>query len=171
MNALFIDDYQRFTPNKYRLFPCLLRLLRNHELRYLFWMRLYQSSNRIVKFICDFILWQYRRKYGIELPYQLGSIGGGIRMVHPWCITVNGLAKLGKNVTLYKGCVIGAIESGTKKGVPTIANNVTLYTNSMVCGNICIGNNVEIAAGAFVNFDVPDNSIVIGNLGIIHKKK
>ncbi len=30
-----------------------------------------------------------------------------------------------------------------------------------------IGNNVLIAPGAFVNFDVPDNSIVIGNPGQI----
>lgn len=30
-----------------------------------------------------------------------------------------------------------------------------------------IGNDVLIAPGAFVNFDVPDNSIVIGNPGMI----
>ena len=30
-----------------------------------------------------------------------------------------------------------------------------------------IGNNVLIAPGAFINFDVPDNSIVIGNPGKI----
>lgn len=30
-----------------------------------------------------------------------------------------------------------------------------------------IGNNVLIAPNAFVNFDVPDNSIVIGNPGQI----
>ena len=48
---------------------------------------------------------------------------------------------------------------------------MTLYANATVCGNVHIGNNVEIAAGAFVNFDVPDNSIVIGNPGVIHKNK
>lgn len=32
-----------------------------------------------------------------------------------------------------------------------------------------IGNNVLIAPNAFVNFDVPDNSIVIGNPGKIIK--
>ena len=34
-------------------------------------------------------------------------------------------------------------------------------------GGVKIGNNVFIAPGAFVNFDVPDNSIVIGNPGKI----
>lgn len=33
-----------------------------------------------------------------------------------------------------------------------------------------IGNNVLIAPGAFINFDVPDNSIVIGNPGQIIRK-
>ena len=33
-----------------------------------------------------------------------------------------------------------------------------------------IGYNVEIAAGAFVNFNVPDNAIVIGNPGVVHMK-
>ena len=33
----------------------------------------------------------------------------------------------------------------------------------MVVGNISIGNNVLIAPLTFVNFDVPDNSIVFGN--------
>ena len=39
--------------------------------------------------------------------------------------------------------------------------------NSIVVGGVRIGNNVLIAPGAFVNFDVPDNSVVIGNPGVI----
>ena len=38
---------------------------------------------------------------------------------------------------------------------------------SIVIGGVKIGNDVLIAPGAFVNFDVPDNSIVIGNPGKI----
>ncbi|MDY6023024.1 MAG: serine acetyltransferase, partial [Sodaliphilus sp.] len=34
-------------------------------------------------------------------------------------------------------------------------------------GNITIGNDVLIAPGAFVNFNVPENSIVIGTPGKI----
>jgi serine O-acetyltransferase len=47
---------------------------------------------------------------------------------------------------------------------------VTVCSNAFVCGNITIGDDVLIAANAFVNFDVPDHSIVIGNPAkIIHK--
>lgn len=51
--------------------------------------------------------------------------------------------------------------------MPVIGDNVVMGANSMVVGNAVIGDDVLIAPGAFVNFDVPDNSIVIGNPGKI----
>jgi len=42
--------------------------------------------------------------------------------------------------------------------------------NSIVIGNVNIADDVLIAPGAFVNFDVPKNSIVIGNPGKIIQK-
>lgn len=40
---------------------------------------------------------------------------------------------------------------------------VWIGVNSTVVGKVTIGNNVAIAPNTFVNFDVPSNSIVIGN--------
>lgn len=48
---------------------------------------------------------------------------------------------------------------------------MVVCSNAMVCGNITVGNDVLIAAGAYVNFDVPDDSVVIGNPGVIHHKE
>lgn len=45
-----------------------------------------------------------------------------------------------------------------------------LGTNSIVVGKVKIGNDVLIAPGAYVNFDVPDHSIVIGNPGKVIPK-
>lgn len=56
---------------------------------------------------------------------------------------------------------------GVKKGVPIIGNNVYIGANAIVIGGIRIGDDVLIAPGAFVNFDVQNNSIVIGNPGKI----
>lgn len=78
-------------------------------------------------------------------------------------------AVIGENATLFKGVTIGIISHGKRKGVPKIGNNVTIYANATVCGGITIGNNVIIAPNAFVNFDVPDNSVVIGNPGVVHQ--
>ena len=41
------------------------------------------------------------------------------------------------------------------------------FNTYYVVGNIKIGNNVLIAPNSYVNFSVPDNSIVLGNPGVI----
>lgn len=170
MNELFLKDYTKFTPNKYNVIGCVIRCFRNHELRFIYLGRKNQvSKNKISKKVTSFFLRRYRRKYGLELNFD--NTGGGIRLIHPWNITVNNNAILGENVTLYKGSTIGEITLGSKKGNPTIGNNVVVYANATICGNVKIGDNSEISAGAFVNFDVPPNSIVIGNPGVIHFKK
>ena len=69
------------------------------------------------------------------------------------------------------GCTIGRENRGKRKGAPQIGNCVSVGINSTIVGNIKIGNNVLIAPNSFVNFDVPDNSVVIGNPGVIHHKE
>ena len=61
------------------------------------------------------------------------------------------------------GVTIGRDIRGKRKGVPIIGNRVAIRANSTVVGNIKIGDDVLIAPNTFVNFDVPSNSIVIGN--------
>ena len=43
--------------------------------------------------------------------------------------------------------------------------------NAVIVGGIKIGNDVMIAPGAYVNFDVPDHSIVIGNPAVVHARE
>ena len=56
-------------------------------------------------------------------------------------------------------------------GGPTIEDNVFIGTNSCILGNVKIGNNVVIAAGAVVVHDVPDNVTVAGIPAKIIKEK
>ena len=166
MNDLFYQDYLRARPNASKFNP---RDLRCHELKYLYLSRKYDATkNALLKKITLKRILKCRRKYGIEL--NTANIDGGILLVHPWCITMHNEAKIGKNATLFKGTTIGIISQGKRKGVPTIGDNVIIYANATICGNVHVGNNVIISAGAFVNFDVPDNSIVIGNPGTIHRR-
>ena len=60
---------------------------------------------------------------------------------------------------------------GKRGGVPTIGNRCQIGANAIIVGGIQVGNDVLIAPGALVNFDVPDNSIVIGNPGQIITKE
>jgi serine O-acetyltransferase len=55
------------------------------------------------------------------------------------------------------------IKSRQKYRRPEIGNEVWIGPNAVIVGNIKIGNNVLIAPNAYVNIDIPDNAIVIGN--------
>ena len=46
---------------------------------------------------------------------------------------------------------------------PTIGDNVIVYANAMIIGDIEIGNNVVVGGGAIVTKDIPNNSLVVGN--------
>lgn len=107
-------------------------------------------------------------KTGIEIFSK--NVDEGILLLHPYNITVNSSAKIGKNVTLLKGCTIGSVKEGKKAGVPIIKDNVYIGLNSTIVGNITIEEDVLICANTFVNFDVPAHSIVIGNPAVIHHK-
>lgn len=107
---------------------------------------------------------------GIQIPEQT-IIGRGLRIVHFGHIVINPEAVIGKNFNIYHGCTIGKSE-GKAFGVPKIGDNVSMQTNSVVVGGIQIGNDVLIGPNTFVNFDVPNGSIVMGNPGkIIPREK
>ena len=50
---------------------------------------------------------------------------------------------------------------------PVIGNEVWIGAGAFFVGKIIIGSNVIIAPNAFVIFDIPSDSIVIGNPAII----
>ncbi len=159
MISHYKKDYERYKKTKFTSF-CYIKSLFSDALRYVMLGRLSVRGG-----VLRIVYKRIGQRMGNEIDFS--HIGEGIVLKHPYCITVNPNAVLGKNITLFKGCTIGAIRG---EGVPRIGDNVVICCNAMVCGNITVGNDVLIAAGAFVNFDVPDHSVVIGNPGIIHYK-
>lgn len=102
---------------------------------------------------------------GIQIPVGT-QIAEGLKIGHFGSIVINPEAKIGRNFSIAQGCLIGNAQ-GKRKGTPVIGDNVIMSANSIVVGGVTIGDYVMIAPGAFVNFDVPDNSIVVGNPGKI----
>lgn len=107
-----------------------------------------------------------RDKRSIDWTTKL-DIGPGLFMAHVSGITINPEAHIGKNCNIHKGVTIGRENRGARKGTPTIGDEVWIGINATIVGNVHIGNDVLIAPGAYVNFDVPDHSIVIGNPAIV----
>lgn len=128
------------------------------------------NKNKVVYLFVRFIYEHYKVKYNTDIPARC-KIGGGFKIRHLGGIVFNPGVIVGKNVDCLNGVLLGQIDSGVKAGTPIIGDNVFLGTNSIVVGKIKIGNDVLIAPGAYVNFDVPDHSIVIGNPGKIIPKQ
>ena len=137
--------------------------------QYIYFLRKVQTDTHVLsRLFFEVCLKLCSFKFGIQIPSRT-QIGEGLRIAHFGTIVVNPDAIIGRNFTIAQGCLIGNAQ-GKKAGVPTIGDNVCMHANSMVVGGVKIGNDVLIAPGAFVNFDVPDNSIVIGNPGKIITK-
>ena len=145
-------------------FKCLLHLLASHQIRYMYWWRKYQKNHG---FLAKYKFYRYGRKYGIEISRE-AQIGAGLDLSHPYNITVGSDVVMGNNINLHKGCTIGRENRGKRVGSPHLGNNIYVGVNATIAGKISIGNNVLIAPNNFVNSDVPDNSIVVGNPGKKH---
>ncbi len=132
--------------------------------RYMFYLR---KASKHKKYSLPGIYYRLKvrslsHKYGFQIPVST-SIGEDFYIGHFGTIVINGKAKLGKNCNIAHSTTIGQANRGRLKGYPTIGNKVWIGTGSVIVGNIIIGNNVLIAPNSFVNIDVPDNSLVIGN--------
>jgi len=157
----FKKDYEILTAKKWNFIGGVIRFFRHRRLRFLFVGRLSASKNAIIATIFEIFRKHYEKRYGLEITFN--NIEGGLLLMHPYNITINPKAIIGNSVTIYKGATIGSIRSGKRKGAPNIGDRVAICCNASVLGGIKIGNDVLIASNSMVDFDVPDNSVVIGN--------
>ena len=74
-------------------------------------------------------------------------------------IIISQFAQIGENNVIYHQVTIGSKDNKT---APIIGNNVTIYPGAKLIGDITIGNNVIIGAGAVVTKNIPDNCVVGG---------
>ena len=109
---------------------------------------------------------RYKYKYGFGIPYSC-SIGKGFFIGHFGQVFINPRVKIGDNVNIAPGITLGNVSRGDKIGAPQIGDRVWIGTKAIIVGNIKIENGALIGPGAYVNFDVPENAVVIGNPGKI----
>jgi serine O-acetyltransferase len=165
MEDVIKADLYRYIPKPYS-FVNLLQGFRSQGFRYMFLKRKLDGHKPMsIKWLFyKVILRHYTYKFGFQIG---GKIGRGLYVSHFGTIVISVDAIIGENCNIAPGATIGVTRRGSKEGAPHIGNEVWIGTNSIIVGKIHIGNKVLIAPGSFVNFDVPDNSIVIGNPGII----
>lgn len=98
---------------------------------------------------------------GISLPIGL-SVGKGLMISHPGSIIVHPLAKLGSNINLAPGTVIGYGVVNGVGGYPVLGDDIFIGPGAKIFGPIHIGNNVQVGANAVIIRDVEANCKAVG---------
>jgi len=99
---------------------------------------------------------------GIEI-HPGAKIGKGFFIDHGAGVVIGETAEIGDNVTIYQGVTLGGTGKEKGKRHPTVGNNVIIGAEAVILGNITIGDNSRIGAGALVTKSVCPNCTVVGN--------
>lgn len=141
----------------------------------------YKSKLKCLVFLLMFRP-QFRNLFYFRLPYILRTFrlicpldkslaiaddgndieGGGIYFEHAFGSHI-AAKSIGKGCIFRHLTTIGVKSKNRHDEKPTIGQNVDFGVNVTAIGNIKIGNNAIIAAGAVVVKNVPENAIVAGN--------
>ncbi len=117
---------------------------------------------------------------GIDI-HPGAEIGKSFFIDHGTGVVIGETAVIGNNVKIYQGVTLGALSfpknacgqllRGVKRH-PTVGDNVTIYANATILGDITIGANTTIASNAWIKEDIPENSRVLSTPAkIIIKQK
>lgn len=105
---------------------------------------------------------------GIDI-HPGATIGNSFMIDHGTGVVIGETAVIGNNVRMYQGVTLGAKsfplddEGNPIKGIdrhPKIGDNVIIYSNSTILGNIKVGNNAIIGGNLWVDSDVPEGAIL-----------
>ena len=98
------------------------------------------------------------------------DIGPGLYVGHTGAIIIHPGAKIGKNLNIGTGVIIG--EKGVGYGgIPILGDNIYIGVGAKILGNVKIGNNVKIGANAVVLQDLPDGATAVGVPAKIMKRE
>ena len=123
---------------------------------HLFYLRK-KARNKLLKdmlgFLCSRSAHRHGGYVGIDADIEgIPSLPHGLHGVF-----ISRYSSIGADCRIYQNVTIG--EKGQK--APRIGRSCLIGAGSVLIGNIKVGDNVKIGAGAVVFTDIPDNSTVV----------
>ena len=117
-------------------------------------------------------------KTGIDI-HPGATIGKNFFIDHGTGVVIGETTIIGQNVKIYQGTTLGAMsfpkdERGNiikgQKRHPTIEDNVTIYAEATILGDIVIGKNSIIGGNVWIKESVPENvTVITRNAELIYK--
>lgn len=128
-------------------------------------IRKYRIAHRFykknMKFIARAISQSASKQTGIEI-HPGAEIGRRFFIDHGTGTVIGETTVIGDDVTVYQGVTLGGTGKDTGKRHPTIGSHVLVGAGAKVLGPVTVGNNTNIAAGAVVLDNIPDNTTAVG---------
>ena len=143
---------------KGNLYALVFLLMVYPELRSVFYWRI----GKLAKF---FFFWMPGRS-NLHLVTKPRHVGGGFYVGHGWGTVVNA-KQIGRNFRVGQNVTIGS--RNCKEAV--IGDNVSVWANAIVLGDITVGDNSQVGAGAVGVKSIPNDSVVVPAKSMIIKQK
>ena len=145
------ETWQRIELGPIRPLYTLIRLLLRSILNVILSLYCYKT---IKIYLCNHFtigIWQLYKKR-TQFPHPIG-------------IVIGFKVSMGYDCQIYQNVTIGAKDTANYRtaNYPKIGNNVTIYPNTVIIGDISIGDNAIIGAGTIVRADIPANCVAYGN--------
>lgn len=104
------------------------------------------------------IHWLLKELCSCEIYFN-NEIDKGFYIVHGEGTVIGSRNKIGKGFKIHQGCTIGHKKNGQGNG-NQIGDNVTMYSNSSIIGELLIGNNVVIGGNVLVFQNIENDKVV-----------
>ncbi|MCD6495382.1 serine O-acetyltransferase [Candidatus Bipolaricaulota bacterium] len=124
-----------------------------HQVSHFLWTHRAKLLARLLSHIA-------RRRTGVEI-HPGAVIGRRVVIDHGMGVVIGATARIGDDVLIYSGVVIGSTSRRHVVRHPTIGSNVLIGANAVLLGPIHVGKSAKIGAGAVVREDVPPHVVVL----------
>jgi serine O-acetyltransferase len=96
--------------------------------------------------------------------HPAAQIGRGLWLDHGLGFVVGETCIIGRDVSIWHNVTLGSTlsDSGSQRH-PEIGDNVVIGAGAIILGNVKVGNGANVAAGAIVVSDVPEQTLVVGS--------
>ena len=130
-----------------------------HRIAHAFWKNKLYWLGRFTSHISRFLT-------GIEI-HPGANIGRRFFIDHGMGVVIGETADIGNDCLLYQGVVLGGTTLEKKKRHPTLGNNVTIGSGSIVLGAITLGDGAKVGGGSVIIHDIPPGATAVGVPGRI----
>ncbi len=110
----------------------------------------------------NWLSWFVKGQTNLYFHMKSEQIGKGLMIWHGYSTVLNA-KRIGENCQIWQNVTLGKKTIYETDDRPTIGNNVSMCTGSVIVGDISIGNGVIVGANATVVKNVPEKCTVVGS--------